>query len=268
MIYEKLRKEVEDFTVFTPSLIEKIDEIIDSATPEHDLGRGADPLSFHRLTYELWLEFGDVYIGGKPLHLRSRRERLEWLQRHHPNFPPNALLYIPDDALILATLHHVLDLCMDFLLNNPVSMEDSHLMLTYARARLRDYELRLRSLYEHGLPSLVDLSKAYDWLFQVLMERSKQLYQILAEELRRKGLKPGHGPRRILELLKNKSTRGVVRVNGQPLPLAAAARKLFNELRKHKKTTLEFDDVRIEAESLNELLEQLLRHPGSCRDIV
>jgi hypothetical protein len=45
-LYEKLSREVEDFFVETPGLLDRIDRIIDREYGEHDLGRSADPQSF------------------------------------------------------------------------------------------------------------------------------------------------------------------------------------------------------------------------------
>ena len=44
-LYEKLSREVEDFFVETPGLLDRIDRIIDREYGEYDLGRRADPWS-------------------------------------------------------------------------------------------------------------------------------------------------------------------------------------------------------------------------------
>jgi hypothetical protein len=42
-LHEKLSREVEGFVVWTPGLLERIDEVIDKECGEHDLGRKAGP---------------------------------------------------------------------------------------------------------------------------------------------------------------------------------------------------------------------------------
>jgi len=118
-IYEKLSREVREFLVFTPRLLDEIDRVID-ALGEHDLGRRPDPFSFDRMLSQLWLEFGDVYdtATGRFLKLRDRVERLAWANKalwERYWLSHRYMAYIPDDVLVLATLHHVLDLCMHYL---------------------------------------------------------------------------------------------------------------------------------------------------------
>jgi len=60
LIYDKLQREVLGFFILTPGLLDKVDEIIDKAYGEHDLGRGSDIENFRRLLRALWLEFGGV----------------------------------------------------------------------------------------------------------------------------------------------------------------------------------------------------------------
>jgi len=271
-IYEKLSQEVEGFVIITKGLLDKIDKIID-AGEEHDVGRHLDPLSFKRLLRELWLEFGDaVPIGSNRflgLKNKSREERLAWLNEairngtiHYYN------LYIPDDVIMLATLHHILDLCMEYLYKFPITEEEAVLMIEYAEKKLRDYFRRFRDETLSG----DFLERAFNWLIGALKERAVQLYRLMVEELEEKGLKPGYSPENLARLLteyvKEKGYYGIIYVNGIPLPVAAAASRIFSELRAGRRVELGFSRYRgpyppihekIEVSSLDEIFKKLLR---------
>ena len=270
-IYEMLSREVEGFIVWTKGLLDKIDKIID-AMGEHDLGRKLDPVSFQRLLYYLWLEFGDAYVNGRFLGLRTKYEREAWMReamRRGTVYEGNVLLYIPDDALVLASLHHILDLCMDYLLNNPIGREESYLMVEYAKQKLWElgYVVRLMGLTAIGGRTHGEI---FHWLIDVLRSYSHRLYDLMVKDLKAKGLEPGYGPEALKKLLsdfvKRKGYYGIIHVNGRPLPLAAAAGYIFKELRRKHIVELGFTKHRdpyapihtkIKASSLRELFELL-----------
>lgn len=55
--------------------------------------------------------------------------------------------YVPDDAIILALLHHILDLCMYFLRRCSIERDESHLMVEFAEQIFRNsYINELRGL--------------------------------------------------------------------------------------------------------------------------
>lgn len=143
LIYRKLSSEVEGFAIWTPGLVERIDSIIDKEYGEHDLGRGRDPESFERLLVALFIEFGDIYDGLNQEFLKTDREqRIQWINKlkdlylrdplRYEELNQRYLFYIPDDVIVIATLHHILDLCMGFLYKTPIGEEESNLMLEYA----------------------------------------------------------------------------------------------------------------------------------------
>jgi len=268
-IYEKLSQEVEGFVVWTEGLLDKIDKIID-AGGEHDLGRRPDPLSFRRLLYELWLEFGDVHDirSNRFLGLKSRDKRSEWMNEAIRNGTLDYFnIYIPDDAIALATLHHMLDLCMECLRKYPIAREEAYLMVVYAEEKLRDYFRRVKELETLTGESF---KKIFKWLIEVLKGRSVQLYRLMVEELKKKGLKPGYSPEYLASLLteyiKKKGYYGVIYVNGTLLPIAAAAYRIFSDLRTGRRVEFGFSRYRgpyppihekIEVSNLEELFKKL-----------
>ncbi|RLE46028.1 MAG: hypothetical protein DRJ31_10490 [Candidatus Methanomethylicota archaeon] len=171
-IYKLLRDEVESFAIWTPGLTDRIDKIVDRDYGEHDLGRREDPSSFQRLLNALWLEFGDIWdsLSNEFLNTRSRYERSEWQRRlaTSPSLQNRYMVYIPDDALVLATLHHILDLCMHCMLNDPLKEDEAELMLEYARRALRGYYNKLRELR-----SMTErpFTEVFEWLMGILKER-------------------------------------------------------------------------------------------------
>ncbi|RLG89153.1 MAG: hypothetical protein DRO15_01230 [Thermoprotei archaeon] len=248
-IYEKLSQEVEGFAVWTNGLLDKIDKIID-AGGEHDLGRKPDPLSFQKLLHELWLEFGDIYDvkNSRFLRLKSRSERLDWEKEAiHMGiiWGDDYMIYIPDDAIALATLHHILDLCMDFLYKNPIKEDESHLMVEYAERELRHYARKLRELKAFAGRTFEEV---FRWLIEVLKDKSKQLYRLMIKELELKGLKPGYSPERLrsllIEYINKMGYYGVIYVNGTPLPVTAATYRIFSNLRVGQEVELGFSRYR------------------------
>lgn len=274
-LYEKLSREVEGFVVWTLGLLERIDKIIDKEYGEHDLGRKAGLKgmeSFYRMLRALWLEFGDIYdtLTESFLHadylkkLDIAREMLR-----NPKLAQRYMMYVPDDALALATLHHVLDVATDCLLNThpPITIDRSASLFEQVRESMKGYV--------HGLKELKTMrgstyEQVFDWLINVLKERGQQVYTILAEYLKSKGLEPGYGPevliRLLQDLVREKGYYGIVYVNNTPLPVAAAAVKAFNELTKGKRVVLGFSRYGgpyppvhevVEASSVRELCEKL-----------
>jgi len=271
-IYDKLSREIEGFSVWTPGLLESIDEIIDKGG-EHDLGRKPDPLSFRKMLYALWLEFGDIYdtFEGKFLGLKSELERRMWLNRLISRGflqSPRYKIYIPDDALMLATLHHILDLCMQALRELPIREENAKLILRYADEGLKHYVRELEELTAlHGR----SFKEVYEWLIGVLEDRITQIYRLLADGLSARGIPIGCGPEGLRNLLvnyvKTRGYHGIVYVNGGWLPVAAAAIKAFNELMRGNKVTLGFSRhpqviyEEIKASTLKELCDRLRASP-------
>lgn len=255
----------------TPGLIDRIDEIIDRDYGEHDLGRGEDPLSFRKLLRALWIEFGDIWdsLSGKFLNTESVYERLEWERRFitNPYFQNRYMIYIPDDAIVLAILHHILDLCMHYILNYPLGESEAELMIKYARKALHRYYSELRGFEtSFGRP----FSEVFEWLIGILKERSKQIYRLLRRELLRRGLDVGLGPQRLRDMLssfmRKKGFYGIICVNNQWLPLAAAANKAWKLLVKGEEVTIGFSRYRgpyppvhesIRASNLRELFRKL-----------
>jgi hypothetical protein len=271
-IYEKLRAEVEGFVAWTPGLLERIDEIIDVAFEEHDLGRRPDVGSFQRMLRVLWLEFGDVYdpSTGKFLHAsysdKLRVER-EILLRPEPG--QRCMIYVPDDALALATLHHILDVITDVLLNMypPVTIDKSDLLFEVVRRSLGHYVEQLKELKTMGGSTF---DRVFDWLVAVLKERGQQLHTMLAEYLRSRGLEPGYGPDTLRELLlsyvRERGYYGIIYVNNTPMPTAAAANIVFKDLIEGRAVVLGFSKQRgpyppvhegLRATSVKELCEKL-----------
>jgi hypothetical protein len=66
-----LSREVEDFFVETPGLLDRIDRIIDREYGEHDLGRSADPWSLSRMLRALWLGLWIRALQPSPTHPQS-----------------------------------------------------------------------------------------------------------------------------------------------------------------------------------------------------
>lgn len=270
-IYELLMREVEGFVVWTPGLIDRIDKIIDRDYGEHDLGRGGDPLSFKKLLRALWLEFGDIWdsLNNRFLNTKSISERLEWERQiiMSPDLQNRYMLYIPDDAIVLVTLHHILDLCMYCILNIPIGEDKADLMLEFARRMLHRYYTELTELRTiHGRP----FSEVFEWLIAVLKQRSKLIYNLLRQELLAKGLDVGLGPHRVMIILsdfvRKKGYYGIIYVDGRWLPLASAANTIWRLLIRGQEVTIGFSRYRgpylfiyerIEVSKLRELFEKL-----------
>jgi hypothetical protein len=194
-VYERFRREVPYFVIKTPGLLERIDEVIDRAYGEHDLGVKPDPTSFNRLLRALWLEFGDIIDVRTERRLktsREEREEFEWELLMDPSLGERYLLEIPDDALMLATLHHLLDAATYCLLNTypPITAERSDLII--------DCAVRAISLYLYQLRGLrTTQGKPYDEVVKELVaelrKRRRWLYALLLKYVRSKGLEPGCG---------------------------------------------------------------------------
>ena len=272
-IYKMLSEEVEGFVIFTPDLINRIDKIIDEAYGEHDLGRDPDAASFWKLLNALFIEFGDIYDLklGRFLNI-TRQERIEFV--HSPEWwrriqeePERYLIHIPDDALVLALLHHILDLAMKCLLDRGITIERSGEMILCAYEKIRQYyihsQLGLLST-SIGIGTFADV---LEWLIRILIEKSKQLYNLFLTELKSKGLELGLGPRAIRDCMvhyvKERGYYGIVYIDGTPLPVAAAASKVYSKLRRGEGATIGFAKApyliveRITVSSLKELVEKL-----------
>jgi len=186
-VYERFRKEVPYFVIKTPGLLERIDEVIDREYDEYDLGVKPDPTSFNRLLRALWLEFGDIIDVRTRRRLktsREEREGFEWELLMDPSLGERYLLEIPDDALMLATLHHLLDAATYCLLNTypPITAERSDLMIDCAVGAISLYLYQLRGLrttqgkpYDEVVKELVaELRKRRRWLYALLLKRALQ----------------------------------------------------------------------------------------------
>jgi len=274
-LYEKLSREVEGFVIWTPNLLERIDKIIDKEYGEHDLGRrsGLEGVtSFYRMLRALWLEFGDVYdaLTGSFLHADYfMKLEIERKVRQNPKLGRRYMVYVPDDALALATLHHILDVATDRLLNTypPITIDRSALLFEQVREFMKDYVHQLEKLKTMEGSTF---DQVFDRIINVLKEKSQQVYTILVEYLKSKGLEPGCGAevlRRLLQdFVREKGYYGIVYVNNTPLPVAAAAIKAFNELTKGRRVVLGFSKYRgpyplvhkeIASSSVKELCEKL-----------
>jgi hypothetical protein len=274
-LYEKLSREVEDFVIWTPGLLERIDKIIDKEYGEHDLGRRAGlegVKSFYRMLTALWLEFGDIYdaLTESSLHADYfKKLEIERKVRQNPELGQRYIMYVPDDVLALATLHHILDVATDCLLNTcpPITIDRSAFLFEQVRELMKDYVHQLKELRTMGGSTF---DQVFDWLINVLKEKSQQVYTILIEYLKSKGLEPGYGPevlRRLLQdFVREKEYYGIVYVNNTPLPVAAATIKAFNELTKGRRVVLGFSKYRgpyppvhkeIASSSVRELCEKL-----------
>ena len=150
-------------------------------------------------------------------------------------------LYIPDDVLILALLHHILDLCMDALLEYPIKESEAEFMVDYAEARLKHLKGELSELRSIGGQSF---DEVFEWVFEKVREKSREVYRILVDELYRKNIPVGCGRKGIMRLLRmfirNKGYAGIIYVNNRPLPLAAAATKIFSMLKSGEKVRVGF----------------------------
>ena len=286
LIYDKLQREVSGFFVWTPGLLDKVDEIIDKAYGGHDLGRGPDIEDFRRLLEALWLEFGDICCeedaykvlaiaidGGLKCLGLSYIQKLEFKRKAllNPEISKRCLIYIPDDVLVLATLHHILDVALDCLLKTypPITIDRSEQMFECAKAGLQHYKDYLRDL-ETMRGHTFD--QVFDWLIEVLKERSKQIYTILDDYLRSRGLSPGSRGEDLGFYLKcyieRKEYYGILNVNGRPLPLAAAVNHISKLLKEGKKVVIgfvlkaraypypPFDEV-IETSNVSDLIKKL-----------
>jgi len=189
----------------------------------------------------------------------------------NPEISKKCLTYIPDDALVLATLHHILDVALDCLLKTypPITIDRSEQVFGCAEAKLQYYKNHLRDL-ETMRGQTFD--QVFDWLIDVLKERSRQIYTILDDYLRSKGLSPGSRGRDLRFYLKcyveRKGYYGILNVNGRPLPLAAAVNHISKLLKEGKKVVIgfvlkaraypypPFDEV-IEASNVNDLVKRL-----------
>ena len=271
--YEKFCRET-GFRVWTRGLLEKIDRIID-ASGEHDLGRPPDPNSFRKLLRELWLEFGDIYNArlNKFLGLKDKLECIAWEREAISKgliWGEEYLVYIPDDAIILALLHHILDLCTYFLRKYPIGRNESHLMVKFVR------EIFEKSyLYINELRSLKSMTnEAFDKILRRLIDTvegmSEQVYDLLIEYLSSKGLKPGYSLEALRDLLvdyvRRKGYYGIIYVNGAWLPVAAAASRIFKDLMAGQRVEIGFSKYRgpyppihkrIEVTSLEDLIRKL-----------
>jgi hypothetical protein len=189
-VYERLRREVPGI-VKTPGLLERIDEVIDRAYGEHDLGVKPDPASFNRLLRALWLESGDIYDTRTGRFLgtsREEREKFEWEPPVNPSFEEGYLLEVPDDALMLATLHHLLDAATYCLINTypPITAERSDLMIDCAVRAISPYLYQLEKLKTTwGTP----YKQVLDNLIAELRKRRRWLYTLRLKYVRSKGLR-------------------------------------------------------------------------------
>jgi len=274
-LYEKLSREVEGFVIWTPNLLERIDKIIDKEYGEHDLGRraGLEGIeSFRGMLRALWLEFGDIYDTLTESFLHAdyfKKLEIEREVRQNPGLGQRYMVYVPDDALVLATLHHILDVATDRLLNTypPITIDSSALLFEQVRELMKGYVYQLKELKTMGGSTF---DQVFDRIINVLKEKSQQVYTILVKYLKSKGLEPGCGAevlRRLLQdFVREKGYYGIVYVNSTPLPVAAAAIKAFNELTKGRRVVLGFSKYRgpyppvhkeIASSSVKELCEKL-----------
>jgi hypothetical protein len=275
-LYEKLSIEVEGFVIWTPNLLDRIDKIIDREYGEHDLGRSADPWSFSRMLRALWLEFGDLYDMATKKFLYTdyfERRKIEREIQRKPELFRRYMLYIPDDVLVLATLHHILDIATYCLLNvyPPITAEESPLLFEMTEKFMRNYTEQLKELETTELKTI---GSTFEWLIGILKERAREVYVMLVEYLKSKGLEPGYGPEvlknLLVEFVRKKEYYGIIHVNNTPLPVAAAAVRAFNELAEGKKVVLGFSWSggpyppicrEIEALNVRELCEKLRAEP-------
>jgi hypothetical protein len=187
----------------------------------------------------------------------------------NPEISKKCYMYIPDDVLVLATLHHILDVALDCLLKTypPITIDKSEQVFECAEVRLQYYRGYLK-----GLETMVGqtFDRVFDWLIDVLKERSKQFYTIFDDYLKSKGLSPGS---RGLEFylkcyVERKGYYGVLNINGRPLPLVAAVNYTSRLLKEGKKVVIgfvlkaraypypPFDEV-VEALNVSDLIKKL-----------
>jgi hypothetical protein len=252
-----LRRNVPGLQIIDDKLIERIDAIIDGAYGEHDLGRKPDIRSFGRMLAALFIEFGDLVKNGKWLKT-SRRERESYINQlmltARLGIPPTDFpnlsqysLYIPDAALALSTLHHMLDLFMECLPNTGATTERCGNVVDCVARGIRHYVSHLQSADLRTMTG-ESFDKVVLWLLEVFRQHCDQIYEVLADELRRKGLEPGCTAGALRKALSHyiaeRGLYGVVCVSegephtGQPLPVASAAAKVYSNLEKRKSTTV------------------------------
>jgi hypothetical protein len=143
----------------------------------------------------------------------------------------------------LATLHHILDIATYCLLNvyPPITADESPLLFEMTEKFMRNYAEQLKELETTELKTI---GSTFEWLIGILKERAREVYVMLVEYLKSKGLEPGYGPEvlknLLVEFVRKKEYYGIIHVNNMPLPVATAAVKAFNELAKGEEVVLGF----------------------------
>lgn len=70
----------------------------------------------------------------------------------NPELAQRYMIYVPDDALALATLHHILDVATYHLLNAhpPITIDESALLFDQTRESMKSYASQLKELKTMG----------------------------------------------------------------------------------------------------------------------
>ena len=266
-----LEREIKDFYVWTPELVDKIDKVIDGEI--HDVGRRRKEddeyfiekdygyfeiimkklgSSFDEMVKLLWLDFGDIIDKrtNEFLETKSKEERYDWYNRFLEDEKLKELYewYIPDDVLALALLHHLLDYCEKIILNLPIEdlpnqKEDemAKMMAKIAKENFYKYYLSKPKIGKEIENTILEIS---DWLLEVLEEKSIQIFRLLRQEIQHKGLDVGLGPEKLsyflYEYWYKKGYYGILNVNYSLIPIGRASAKIWSKLRKEEKVTIGF----------------------------
>jgi len=243
----------------------EVNRIIDFEC-EHDVGRKyTDPFSFEKMIYCLWLEYGDVYKNGKFLRLKTRKEREAWLRQAQLSGEIwYTYMYIPDDVLLAAVLHHILDVLEEIIRSwYPVaSREKAPQLIDQAKETLSHIMFKLKGLRPLVAPH-ISFDKMVEQMIDQLKKRAYEIYNEIISNLQKKGWKPEAGPGIIrtclLEIIRKENIYGVITVNERPLPVVAAATKIYSELSKGKPVKVTIGPYTLKWRSLSDILEWYLK---------
>ena len=263
-VYILLRNREAGLWVISDDMSRRIDEIIDDINNmcgEHDVGRKPKPESFVCMLLMLFVEFGDIVIDGR--FTRSLREKryqlaLEILEAVKFRMPllvysHNYEMYIPDSALVLATMHHMLDVFADCINDYGSSIDSCDIIIECVRKRLWSYREYARRV-DLRVMTGESFTSVFDWLLTLFRKYCKDIIEIIEPEFRAKGLIPGCNANAfrdaLLAFIREKGVYGIVCVSegapyhGRPLPAAFAATKVYNVVRQGKTMHMYFSNIR------------------------